>query len=343
MEKERNSTIEVLVTVPFSEQEIQTLRDVSPRLRINMMLAREPDDIPQEVWARTEVLYTDTVLPAPEMVPALRWLQCHWAGLDFAIHAPLASKPDVMVTTLSGAAAPQMAEYALGMMLALGHRLPELVQFQNRAEWPREHWDHFRPQELRSSVVGIVGYGSIGREIARLLRAFGAMVLAAKYDVMHPEDHGYTVAGLGDPNGDLFHRLYPYQAVRSMLKESDYVVVTAPLTHETNGLIGAAELAAMKSTALLVVMARAGVVDQAALITALQERKIGGAVIDVFEEEPLPPNSPLWKLPNTILTPHVGGMSVYYNQRAIDLFVENLKRYITGAPLLNRFNPQRGY
>ena len=128
-----------------------------------------------------------------------------------------------------------------------------------------------------------------------------------------------------------------------MIKECDFLVVTAPLTAETRGMIGAAELAAMKPTAFLINMARGGVVDQPALLTALQERRIAGAALDVFSEEPLPSNSPFWKLPNVIITPHVGGMSMYYNQRAIDLFLENMRRYLTGAPLLNRFDLQRGY
>lgn len=343
MERDRNSPIDVLITIPLSEQEIQTLRDISPRLRLTLIMARDSGDVPKEVWARTEILYTDQILPAPDQVPNLRWLQFHWAGIDFAANLSLLNKPDLMVTTLSGAAAPQMAEFAVGMLLSLGHRLPELNAQQARAEWPRDHWERFRPLELRDSTVGIVGYGSIGREIARLLKAFGATILATKQDVMHPEDTGYIIPGLGDPAGDLFSRLYPYQAVKSMIKESDFVVVTAPLTPATRGMIGAAEIAAMKPGAFLINMGRGGVVDQAALLAALQERRIAGAALDVFVDEPLPANSPFWKLPNTIITPHVGGMSVHYNARAVDLFVENLKRYLTGAALLNRFDVQRGY
>ncbi len=343
MERERSSPIEVLVTVSFSENEIQELREVSPRLRIVVLPAREPGDISKEIWSRTEVLYTDQVLPAPEQAPALRWLQFHWSGIDFAVNTPLLKKNDLMVTTLSGAAAPQMAEFALAMILALGHRFPEINAQQDRGEWPRAGWERFRPQELRTSTVGIIGYGSIGREIARLVRTVGATVLAAKRDVMHPVDTGYTVPGLGDPTGDLFNRLYPYQAVRSMLKECDYAIVAAPLTSETRGLIGAAELAAMKPTAFLINMARGGIVDQGALLAALQERRIAGAALDVFSEEPLPSSSPLWKLPNVIITPHIGGLSMHYNERAIGLFKENLRRYLSGAPLLNRFDPQKGY
>ncbi len=343
MEKDRNAPIEVLVTVPFQETEIQELREVSPRLRVTALPAREPGDIPKETWARTEVLYTDRILPPPDQAPALRWVQFHWAGIDSLVDAPLLKKSDLMVTTLSGAAAPQMAEFALTIMLALGHRLPELAAMQIKSEWPRDRWERFRPQELRNSTVGIIGYGSIGREIARLVRAFGATVLAAKRDVMHPADTGYIIPGLGDPGGDLFNRLYPFQAIYSMVKECDFVIVVTPLTAETRGMIGASELAAMKPTAFLINMARGGVVDQNALLSALQERKIAGAALDVFNEEPLPPNSLFWKLPNVIVTPHIGGMSIHYNQRAVDLFTENLKRYLTGAPLYNRYDVQKGY
>lgn len=343
MERDRSSPIEVLVIVPFSDAEIQNLRELSPRLHITVQPAREPKDIPNEIWTRTEVLYTDRVLPLPEQTPALRWIQLHFAGIDFALDAPILRRPEVIVTTLSGAAAPQMAEFALTMLLALSHRLPEIGASQERAEWPRDRWERFRPFELRTSTVGIVGYGSIGREIARLLRALGSTVLAAKRDVMHPVDPGYMISGLGDPGGDLFHRLYPYQAVKTMFKECDFVVIALPLTAETRGMIGAAELAALKPTAFLVSLARGGVVDQAALINALQEKRIAGAALDVFAEEPLPPLNPLWKMPNVIVSPHIGGMSAHYNHRAVDMFSENLKRYLSGVVLLNRFDIQKGY
>jgi len=182
-----------------------------------------------------------------------------------------------------------------------------------------------------------------GRELARLLRALGSTVLATKRDVMHPADSGYMIPGLGDPGGDMFHRLYPSQAVKSMFKECDFVVVGLPATPETRGLIGAEELAALKPSAYLVNIARGGIVDQSALITALQEKRLAGAALDVFTEEPLHANSPLWKMPNVIISPHIGGMSVNYNRRALDLFTENIKRYLTGSLLLNRYDVKKGY
>lgn len=343
IDRDRTSPVEVLVTVPFLETEIQALRELSPRLRVTALSAAEAREIPNEVWNRSEVVYTDRVFPAPEQAPSLRWIQCHWAGIEALLDEPILQKSDILVTTLSGAAAPQMAEYALGAILELGHRLLEIGAQQTRMDWPRERWERYRPQELRGSTVGIVGYGSVGREIARLLNAFGAKVLATKRDVMHPQDPGYSIPGLGDPGGEAFHRLYPYQALKSMLKECDFVVVTLPLTAETRGLVGAAELAAMKPSAYLIHLARGGTVDQAALLAALQEKRIAGAVLDVFAEEPLPASSPLWKLSNVILTPHIAGLSDYYNERAMELFIENCKRYLAGSPLLNRFDPQKGY
>jgi phosphoglycerate dehydrogenase-like enzyme len=149
--------------------------------------------------------------------------------------------------------------------------------------------------------------------------------------------------GMGDPEGNLFSRLYPAEALRSMLKECDFVVVTAPLTADTHNLIGEEELRAMKNTAYLVDVSRGGVVNQRALLSALQENRLGGAALDVFPEEPLPANSPFWRLHNVIISPHIAWLTPHYNERAIDLFAVNLDHYLGGAPLLNRYESERGY
>ncbi len=338
-----NNIVNVLITHSFPEALITTLREVSPRLRLTVHPARKPEDIPPEEWARAEVLYTERVLPAPEQAPNLKWVQFHLAGIEHALDHPLMSRPELIVTSLSGAASSQMAEYALMMLLALGHRLPDLFANQMKAEWPKDKWERFSPKELRGSTVGIVGYGSIGRQIARLLQPFGATVLAAKRDVMHPEDQEYTPEGMGDPKGELFKRLYPTQALRSMFRECDFVVVCVPLTPETRNLITKEELDALPLGACLVDISRGGVVDHAALLEALQSRKLSGAALDVFPEEPLPPTSPLWKMPNVLITPHISGDSPHYNERAVALFAENLNRYLAGLPLYNRYDPNRGY
>jgi phosphoglycerate dehydrogenase-like enzyme len=335
--------VEVLITVPFSETLIAQIQEVSPDIHLNIFQGRRPEDIPNEVWGRIEVLYTDRVLPDPALVPKLRWIQFHFAGIDFALESPLLKIPDLAITTISGANASQSAEFALSMMMALGHHLPDLLAYQAKAEWPRDRWERYLPRELRGSTVGLIGYGSIGREIARLLYPFGANVLAVKKDVMHPEDRGYTQQDHGDPEGGYFTRLYPVQALYSVLKECDFIVITLPLTPETHHLISAEAFKACKPGAYLVDISRGGIVDSEALEDAIQEKKLGGAALDVFTEEPLPPTSPLWRLPNVIISPHIAGISVYYKDRAVLLFVENLKRFMHGTSLLNRFDPQRGY
>ncbi len=337
------NVIEILVTLPFPEDILAPLRELAPRVNINVHSARRPEDIPDDLWKKIEVLYTDRVLPAPDRVPNLRWLQFHSAGIDFALDSPLLQKQGLRVTTLSGAAAPQAAEYCLSALLSLAHRMPEFFAAQSKAEWPRDRWERLAPLELRGSTVGIVGYGSVGRELSRLLQPLGVNVLAAKHDAKHPEDNGYFPEGLGDPHGNLFTRLYPFQAVKSMVKMCDFVVVTAPLTPQTRGMIGAEVLAAMKPSAYLVVVGRGSIVDEQALQVALQDKRLAGAALDVFAEEPLSPTSPLWKTPNLIITPHIAGMSARYNERAVALFLANLRRFLTGAPLYNLFNPELGY
>jgi phosphoglycerate dehydrogenase-like enzyme len=338
-----NDPIEVLITLPFPENIVSPLGEISPRLSITVHKAKSADDISAEQWEKTEILYTNYVLPSAEQAPNLRWIQFHWAGVDHIIDNPLLKQSYIVATTLSGAAAPQMAEYILRMLLALGGHLPDLIAHQQRSEWPEDRWHRFLPRELRNSTVGIVGYGSIGRQVARLLVPFGAFVVATKRDAMHPEDHGYIPEGMGDAEGDFVHRLYPSLALRSMLKECDFVVITVPKTPETLNLISKEELSVLKPTAYLIDVSRGGIVDHEALIAALKEKKFAGAALDVYPEEPLPEDSPLWKFPNVILSPHISGATHFYDERAMALFAANLERYLAGQQLYNRIDPDRGY
>ena len=338
-----DDTIEVLVTLSLPDELIKQISEVSPRLTVEKIVARKADEISDEVWKRIEVLYTTRVLPQPDQAPRLHWIQLHWAGLDHTLDESIIKKEGINITSMSGASASQMAEHAIMMMLALGHHMPEVFSYQKKSEWPSGRWELFSPRELRGSTIGIVGYGSIGRQIARLLQAFGTKVLATKRDVLHPEDTGYTLDGLGDPTGDFVYRLYPPQALCTMIKECDFVVVTLPLTSMTRGIFGAKELAAFKPGAYLVDISRGGIVDHNHLIPLLRERKIAGAALDVYPQEPLPADSPLWKLPNVILTPHIAGFSPYYDERAVALFIQNLRRYLEELPLYNRLDPDLEY
>lgn len=340
----KSTTIEILLTIPFSDNLLEKLQDVSPKLKITIQDASTADDIPPEKWAQVEVLYTNGLLPELPQAPNLRWVQSHWDDMSFIFHSSLVEKADLVLTTMSGAVSSTVAEYAVMMVLSMGHGLPELIGMQENTEWPEDSKSRFSPPcEIRGSTVGIVGYGSVGREIARLLYPFGVTILATKRDAMNPRDSGYVSEGLGDPEGNYFHRLYPIQALSSMLKECDFVIVTLPYTDMTSGIIGKEELDVMKPTAYLINIGKGGIVQEDALLSALQENIIAGAVLDVFESEPLIPESPFWNLPNVIVTPHIAGATSQYNDRAMELFMINLKRYLSGAPVFNRFDIKRGY
>ena len=343
MKSEPEKKIEVLITFPVSENILSEIHAVSPRIHLNNVPARNNTEISDDVWKKTEVLITDQVLPHPDKVPNLRWIQFNSAGIDFAVEEPIFQKQNIVVTTLSGAVAPQVAEYTLAMMLALSHKLPVLMGHQRNHEWPPDRNSRLIPHELRNSTIGILGYGSIGREIARLVQPLGVKVLASKNNVMAPEDRGYTIENMGDPEGNLFTRLYPIQALKSMVKECNFVVISLPKTKATYHLIAEEELAAMKPGTFIVDVSRGGIIKTGALISAVKEKQIAGAALDVFEQEPLPKDHPLWDIPNILISPHIAGLSIHYNERALSLFKENLDRYIKNNTLLNIFSQELGY
>lgn len=337
--------IPVLVTTEFSDELLDSFRAVSDRIALHYYPARSVEDVPDNVWAQAEVLYTSSVVPDPDDAPKLRWIQLHFAGVDHLVQQPIARSEQVIVTSASGIHATTMAEYTFMMMLALGHHLLAMLRLQSAAVWATgSKRDELIPQELRGSTLGIVGYGSIGREIARLANAFGMDVLAIKRNVRDPgDDTGYTLPGTGDPGGAYFRRLYPPEALCTMVRDCDFVVVVTPLTEATRMMFGAEAFEAMKPTAYLINIGRGGVVDEDALRQALQNGTIAGAAMDVFEAEPVPEDNPLWKLPNLIITPHISGISADYNEKAAALFAENLARYVAHRELLNVVDRSQGY
>jgi phosphoglycerate dehydrogenase-like enzyme len=334
--------LQILSTISFPEPELERIRSVSPRINIHLHPTREYGQIPEDVLDSIEVLYTMRSLPEPDQVPNLRWIQAHTAGIDqFHGHALLNS--DVLITTMSGASTPQMAEYVLMSVLALGHRLPEIMHASAIDQWAEGRYSRFEPKELAGSTIGILGYGSIGREVARLCRTLGASVLATKLDLKQLNDEGYRLEELGDPEADLPDRLYPPEATRSMVSLCDFLVITLPLTPKTQGMVGEEVIKAMKPGAYLIDVSRGKILDHGALIEALNNGHLAGAALDVYPVEPLPESSPLWEMKNVILTPHLAGSSPSYLVRAIDLFTTNLGLYLSDKPLLNRYNPATGY
>jgi len=334
--------VHVLCTLRFTEEQLDKLRAVSSRLEVSQKTCNSAEELTAALNRDVEVLYAYHTPTNLEAAPGLRWVQLHSAGADHLLDTPL-WRSTVVITTISGIHVITICEYVLGSMLAFTRRFSRMFYFQQRAEWPSHRWKNFVGRELRGSTISIVGYGSIGRELARLSRCLGMRVLAVKNDPRNRVDAGYTLPGTGDPDGSIPEAIYTPQELHRALEQSDYVVLSVPFTPATRGLIGQKELRAMPDHAYLINVSRGGVIDQEALVRALQEGWISGAGLDVFEPEPLPADSPLWKLDNVIISPHVSGFTPRYDDYATNLFAENLRRYLKGKPLLNVVDRRRGY
>lgn len=255
-------------------------------------------------------------------VPTLRWIHSTSDGVDNLLF-PEFSDFDLVLTNASGIFNIPIAEMVLAYILTVGKRLPEFLA-QQRAHY----WHQLRLRELRQLTVGIVGLGDIGSEVARLCQAFGMRILGLR---RHPRPHQFADEVLGP------------ERLHDLLAQSDYVLISCPLTEKTRGMIGPAELRAMEPDTWLINIARGPIVDQQSLIEALRERRIGGACLDVFAREPLPDGSPLWDLPNVIVTPHNAWSSPLLMDRETELFLDNLRRYLAGEPLRNVVDKDAGY
>jgi phosphoglycerate dehydrogenase-like enzyme len=275
--------------------------------------------------------------------PNLKWVQLLSAGADHILKGALAQATGISVTTASGIHATAIAEYTIGSMLAFAHGFHLTMRAQMRAEWRRNTGFMNIVDSLRGKTLGVIGYGSIGRETARIGAALGMTVLALKRNPAEHADTGWNPPGVGDPEGRLPARWYGPDECVAILSASDYITVTLPGTPHTRGFIGAKEIAAMRPHAYIVNIGRGPVIDQNALIAALKEKLIGGAGLDVFEREPLEPQSPLWTMENVILTPHMSGSYKDYNSAACELFAENLRRWRSERPLLNLVDRALGY
>jgi phosphoglycerate dehydrogenase-like enzyme len=263
----------------------------------------------------------------------LRWVHSGAAGVGKSLTPRMLSSP-VVFTNSAGVHAAPIAETVLAMILHFGRGLDLATEGKQRGEWWQAPFyaENAPLRELSASTVGIVGYGGIGREVARRVASLGARVIGlARRRGLEPAEL-VPVQG-GGSLGDRVGVVYGEDGLDRLLAESDVVVVTAPETEETRGLVGARELARMRAGALLVNVARGRIVDEEALVRALSEGKLRGAGLDVFAAEPLPAESPLWKLPNVVLTPHVSGVTRGFWRRETDLIVRNLRRFLGDAPV----------
>jgi phosphoglycerate dehydrogenase-like enzyme len=334
-----DAPLDVLVTMRFTPDQLDRLRGVSPSIRVSQADPAAAD------YTRADVLYSASPPRDLAKAPRLRWVQLHMAGVDALAGHPLLASA-IPLTTTSGVHAATIAEYAVTVLLALAHRVPRMVEWQRRGTWPpdEQRWPLFVPSEVRGATLGIVGYGSIGRELARIAKtAFAMRVLACKRDPTSRADTGWALPGTGDPDGRLPDAWLGPQDLLELLAASDVVVLCAPLTPGTRGLIGSRELAIMKPSAYLINVGRGATVDEPALARALAERHIAGAAIDVFAQEPPPAGHPLYTLDNVIVSPHVSGFLPSYDDKCTELFAENLRRFLAAAPLLNLVDRAVGY
>ena len=267
------------------------------------------------LWAWPTFYDAELVTLLERHRPRLRWVQLPTMGYDpVELHGVPAG---VTVTTAGDAYAPTVAEHAVTLLLALVRRLPEAVRNAEQHTWDQSGATAIGT--LHDATVTVVGFGNIGRQIAARLRGFGARIIAV------------TRSGRPDPLAD---EVVPSDRMHDALGRSDAVVLAVPLNATTRHLIDARALAAMRPHALLINIARGGVIDQTALATALAEGKLGGAGLDVTDPEPLPPDDPLWSLPNALITPHVAGYGGDVAPRRILALVErNLRAFIEGRPL----------
>ncbi len=327
--------VNVLVTSAVDDECLRQITEVSPRVKLTDVSPLFRAERSGDSAARAEL---DALLAEAEVVfglrfprniitraPNLKWIQVMSAGVNRYLDAEMVASPVVM-TSVSGVAATPIGEFVLGLMLMFVKQSPFCFQLKQEKRWQR-----FMPTVLHSKTVGIVGLGSIGREVARLSKAFGMRVLATRRSVKRVGRTRYV---------DI---MYPPEQLQQLLAESDFVVLALPLTPETTTFIGEEELRTMKSTAYLINIGRGEVVDEEALIRALEEQWIAGAGLDVFATEPLPADSRLWELPNVIFSPHISGGVDDYVARATEAFTKNLRRYLSGKRLLNVVDKKRGY
>jgi phosphoglycerate dehydrogenase-like enzyme len=348
--------VKVTLAMPVADQLERLIRDTDSRLEVTALTRAQrrvyrdgrplwagypepprPEDESEDearerlepILRETEVLLSNPIVPDDIVgrAPALKWLQLTSAGVDRLLNAPVV-RSHVTVTTASGIHAVPISEYVIGAMLAFAKGLPRAFRAQQERVW-RPYW----PEELEEKTVGVLGMGAIGARVIELSKALAMRVLALRR----------SAAGRVECDGSGADELLGPEELPYLLAESDYVVIALPLTDETRSLIGETELRAMKANAVIVNIGRGPIIDEAALVRALKEGWIGGAGLDVFQQEPLSPESELWGLENVIITPHISGGTPRYMERAVGLFCDNLRRYLAGEPLRNVVDPERGY
>lgn len=316
----------ILLNLPphaVTEQDLKQIEAIAPDYEVRRTQDRD------EIAAVRDDVEILAGWPAPDLLVAgakLRWYQQWSAGSDWLLRYPETVARPFIATSASGVHPVQIAEHTFAMLLSYVRKLHEAVRHQAAREWKAPPGESLG--ELYEKTLLMVGLGAIGQRIAQVGAALGMRVWGMR------RTQGNAPTGI--------EAVHPPDQLLDLLPHCDFVVLAPPLTRETRGMIGERELRAMKPTTFLVNMGRGKLIDEAALIRALQEGWIGGAGLDVFETEPLPAGSPLWAMPNVIMTAHYAGASPRYYERAMPIFLENLRRYFDGVELRNRVDKEAG-
>jgi len=326
-----------ILAARYRARDLDQIRDAAPGARLVTLSVEGLADGPVE---DVEVLLRgwlsgDAFDRLLARAPNLSWVHSATTGVELAL-TPAARERGIVITNARGVFSRPIAEYVLMMILAVSRRLPQLLELQRERTW-----QPLEGAELRDVTVGIVGLGSIGHAVGTLATAFGCRVIATR----RRTDAGAATATEGDESagGIKLDQVLGPEGLPTLLGESDFVVLAAPLTPETEGMIDADALAAMKPGSWLINVARGRLVDERALLRALHDGPLGGAVLDTFADEPLPPGSPFYDLPNVIVTPHTSWSSGRVLDRSVELFCDNLRRFARGEELLNVVDPAAGY
>ena len=314
--------MKILINTEITSDHRQQIRSVSPDL---VIVERRDESARLAAMPDTEVVFGDFNRSLFDAAEHLRWVQVLGAGVDGLLF-PEFVESDVVLTSAKGFVGPHLADQTWALLLGLIRGVGRAVRertWENRWSIRDETW------ELAGRTLGIIGLGGTGIDVARRAQGFDMRVIAVDPDDVDPPSFVHEVWKM-----DRFHDL---------LAESDIVSICAPLTDETRGVFGYDAFQRMKPHALLINVTRGKIVDEGSLLRALEEGLIGGAGLDVTPEEPLPEDSPLWDMPNVIVTPHVAGGSPNRDDRTVGLFCDNLERFLVGKPLLSVIDKRKGY
>lgn len=308
---------------------VPRLHEEFPDLAITYL--KNYDRIEQEI-PDAEIAVTWSLRPEQfALAKNLRWIHSPAAAVHQLMFPELISS-NVILTNARGVHGPVVAEHVIALVFALAKKIPQAVRLQEKHVWGQETiWlGRPRPREVAGATLGLIGLGSIGREVAQRAKGLGMHVIALRDNLRKPKPAAVEA-------------VFAFTDIDTFLQQSDYVVLAVPVTQTTRGMINASRLANMKPDACLINVGRAPLISEPALVEALRSHKIGAAALDVFEPEPLPPESPLWDLENLLITPHTAGLTEKLWERHYALLAQNLRSYLSHQPLLGVVDKSKGY